>query len=52
MGLGWQEAIDQAEFLMNRAAAGEVTWDSIRDGLAEQYVTAGKREVADFIRAA
>ena len=46
-----QIAVDQAEFLMNRVAAGEASWDDIREELAAHYSSAGFINVADFIRA-
>ena len=50
--LGLQIAIDEAELLMNRVAAGEGQWDDIRGELAECYTKGGQQVVADFIRAA
>ena len=46
-----QLAVDEAEFLMNRVAAGEASWDDIREDLAAQYSAAGFINVADFIKA-
>ena len=42
--------IEDAEFLMNRAAAGEHSWDEIRPQLAELYEQAGLQSVATFVR--
>ena len=47
-----QIAIDEAELLMNRVAAGEAQWDDIRRELADCYTRGGQQVVADFIRAA
>ena len=44
-----QVLIEDAEFLMNRASAGEVSWDEIRPQLADKYHQAGLPEVAEFI---
>lgn len=44
--------MDEAEWLMNAAAAGEVGWDDVRAGVAARYAAAGLTQVADFIRAA
>lgn len=46
-----QVLIEDAEFIMNRAAAGEVSWDDIRPQLAEKYEQAGLRDVAEFANA-
>ena len=43
--------MDEAEYLMNRVAAGEAAWDDIREDLAAQYSAAGFINVADFITA-
>ncbi len=47
-----QQEMEEADWLMNTAAAGEASWDDIRGAVAERYAAAGLREVADFIRAA
>lgn len=47
-----QQEMEEADWLMNAAAAGEVSWDDIRGGVADRYAAAGLSEVADFIRAA
>jgi len=47
-----QIAIDEAELLMNRVAAGEAQWDDIRADLADRYAQGGQNVVADFIKAA
>jgi hypothetical protein len=49
-----QIALDQAEELLNIAAAGEEGggYDSIRQQLAEAYQQGGLGDVADFIKAA
>ncbi len=47
-----QMAIDEAELLMNRVAAGEGDWDDIRPELARRYAEGGQQVVADFIQAA
>ena len=41
-----QVLIDDAEFLMNRAAAGEFSWDDIRSQIAEKYEQAGLPDIA------
>lgn len=46
-----QVFIEDAEFLMNQAAAGELSWDEIRPQLADKYAQAGLREVANFVNA-
>lgn len=46
-----QVLIEDAEFIMNRAAAGEVSWDDIRPQLAEKYQQAGLSDVAEFANA-
>lgn len=43
-----QVLIEDAEFLMNRASAGELSWDEIRPQLADKYQLAGLPEIADF----
>ena len=47
-----QQEMEEADWLMNAAAAGEASWDDIRGAVADRYAAAGLREVADFIRAA
>lgn len=47
-----QQEMEEADWLMNTAAAGEASWDDIRSAVADRYAAAGLREVADFIRAA
>jgi hypothetical protein len=44
--------MEEADWLMNTAAAGEASWDSIRAAVADRYAAAGLTEVADFIKAA
>ena len=44
----FQVLIEDAEFIMNRAAAGEVSWDDIRPQLAKKYEQAGLTDVAEF----
>ena len=46
-----QVAMDNADFLLNRVAAGEGTWDDVRRPLAEKYAEAGLTSVADFVLA-
>ncbi|CAL8470236.1 g9778 [Coccomyxa elongata] len=46
-----QVAMDDADMLLNRVAAGEGDWDSIRQPLAEKYREAGLSAVADFVLA-
>ena len=46
-----QVLIEDAEFLMNRAAAGEVSWDDVRPQIAEKYEQAGLKDVAEFANA-
>ncbi len=41
--------MDEADFLLNRVAAGEGDWDSIRQPLADKYREAGLSAVADFV---
>lgn len=48
---GRQVLIEDAEFLMNRASAGELSWDEIRPQLADKYQLAGLPEIADFANA-
>lgn len=43
--------MEEAEWLLNTAAAGEAAWDDIRGAVAERYAAAGLPQVADFIRA-
>jgi hypothetical protein len=47
-----QMLMDEADWLMNKAAAGEARWDEIRGELAESYSKAGLSDVARFILAA
>ena len=47
-----QKEMEEADWLMNTAAAGEASWDSIRAAVADRYAAAGLTEVADFIKAA
>jgi hypothetical protein len=47
-----QLALDEAQELMDIAAAGEGGYEGIRQQLAEAYQKAGLADVADFIRAA
>lgn len=44
--------MEEADWLMNYAAAGEAGWDDIRAAVADRYAAAGLTEVAYFIRAA
>ncbi len=44
-----QVLIEDAEFLMNRASAGEVSWDEIKPQLADKYQQAGLPDVAEFV---
>ena len=44
-----QVLIEDAEFLMNRAAAGEVSWDDVRPQVAEKYEQADLKDVAEFV---
>ena len=46
-----QQEMEEADWLMNTAAAGEASWDDVRGAVADRYTAAGLREVADFIRA-
>ena len=46
-----QVLIDDAQFLMNLAAAGEHSWDDIRPQIADKYQQAGLLELADFANA-
>ena len=46
-----QVLIEDAEFLMNRAAAGEVSWDDVRPQVAEKYEQADLKDVAEFVNA-
>ena len=46
-----QIAVDAAEFLMNRVAAGEAAWDDIRADLAAEFSRSGCINVAEFITA-
>lgn len=43
--------MEEAEWLLNQAAAGEVGWDDVRRAVAERYAAAGLTQVADFVRA-
>lgn len=47
-----QLALDEAQELMDIAAAGEGGYEGIRQQLAEAYQKAGLADVANFIRAA
>lgn len=47
-----QLALDEAEELMDIAAAEEGGYDAIRQQLAEAYQKAGLVDVANFIKAA
>lgn len=47
-----QLALEQADELMDIAAAGEGGYDAIRQQLAEAYQKAGLADVANFIKAA
>ncbi|DBA77568.1 TPA: hypothetical protein ACH3X1_009374 [Trebouxia sp. C0004] len=44
-----QVLLEDAEFLMNRASAGEVSWDEIRPQLADKYRQAGLPDIAEFV---
>jgi hypothetical protein len=44
-----QELMEAAGWLLNRAAAGEASWDDVRGEVAEKYKAAGCRDVAMFI---
>ena len=46
-----QVAMDEAGFLLNRVAAGEGDWDSVRQPLAAKYAEAGLQAMADFVLA-
>lgn len=48
-----QKALEEADWLLNKAAAGEVGWDDdgFRDALAGWYKAAGLRELAEFVLA-
>jgi hypothetical protein len=43
--------MDEADFLLNRVAADEGDWDSVRQPLAAKYVEAGLQAMADFVLA-
>jgi len=43
--------VEDAEFLMNRASAGEISWDDIRPQLADKYQQAGLSDIAGFANA-
>ena len=43
--------MDEADSLLNRVAAGEGDWDSVRPPLAAKYVEAGLPAMADFVLA-
>jgi hypothetical protein len=45
-------ALDEAQELMDIAAAGVGAYDAIRQPLAEAYQKAGLADVANFIKAA
>ena len=47
-----QKRLDDAAHLMNKAAAGEVSWDEIRGGVAKELAAAGLEEVARFVELA
>jgi hypothetical protein len=47
-----QLALDEAQELMDIAAAGVGAYDAIRQPLAEAYQKAGLADVANFIKAA
>ena len=46
-----QVLLEDAEFLMNRVSAGEVTWNEVRPELAVKYEQAGLSDVAAFVAA-
>ena len=46
-----QQEMEEADWLLNTAAAGEASWDDVRRPVAERYAAAGLTQVADFIRA-
>jgi hypothetical protein len=43
--------LEEAGWVMNRAAAGEVSWDAIRGAVASKYADAGLVGAADFVLA-
>lgn len=44
-----QQCLDEAAHALNKASAGEATWDEIRPLLEEQYEKAGLVDVARFV---
>jgi hypothetical protein len=46
-----QVLMEEAEHLMNRAAAGECGWEAVRGGVAATYREAGLSDVANFVAA-
>lgn len=44
-----EEALDDASWLLNRPAAGEASWDDIKEELASKYKEAGLSFVGDFV---
>ena len=47
-----QIAMDEADFVLNRVAAGEAEFDQITEELAATYEKAGLAELAGFVTAA
>ena len=47
-----QKRLDEVTHLLNRAAAGEVSWDDVRGGVADELAAAGLAEVARFVELA
>ena len=44
-----QLALEEAQFALNRVAAGEATWDEVRPKIVTNYRIAGLARVADFV---
>lgn len=44
-----QKYMDEARHVLNRGAAGEVAWDSMREELSEWYGKAGLVDVSRFV---
>ena len=43
--------IEEADFIMNTVAAGEASWDAVREQLSDKYEQAGLQTLAGFVAA-
>lgn len=46
-----QVLIEDADFAMNRVAAGEASWNDIKSQISDKYQEAGLQELAKFVLA-